>query len=269
LLSGDWVLPFSELKMGPELGRGGFGVVYKAEWRHQDVAVKQLSMSSLTEKQIQDFKAEVELMRKLRPHENIVGFRGLVVEPHLCLVTELMHNGSVETYCRSHKVDDELLLRFCLDTARGMIHLHAEGIVHRDLAARNLLLSKNLDVKITDFGFARVLQDVNEGNTKSNIGPLRWMAPEAIKRRAYSAKSDVFSFACTWLEMATGAVPWGESEAPTNVVLRVCNGERPDIPQGRSAFWTDLLNHCWGDEPDSRFTFLEIYDYLKSCESQI
>jgi serine/threonine protein kinase len=119
----------------------------------------------------------------------------------ITIVTELMHNGSVQTYSEQNKVDDKLLLSFALDTSRGMIHLHAEGVIHRDLAARNLLLTKDLTVKISDFGYARVLlDDSQEGNTKSEIGkyyffeilicempvifsflkigPLRWMAPE-------------------------------------------------------------------------------------------
>jgi serine/threonine protein kinase len=78
--------------------------------------------------------------------------------------------------------------------ARGMRHLHRHNIIHRDLAARNILLSSVGEPKISDFGMSRVLQQENEGQTVTNIGPIRWMAPESLANRVYSKKSDVWTF---------------------------------------------------------------------------
>ncbi len=102
-------------------------------------------------------------------------------------------------YILKNPIDLQKATKFGKDIAAGMSHLHAEGIIHRDLAARNLLLSGTLSIKISDFGLARVLtQPEEEGGvlsqkTKSNVGPVRWMAPECIGELKYSTKSDVWA----------------------------------------------------------------------------
>jgi serine/threonine protein kinase len=83
---------------------------------------------------------------------------------------------------------------FVKGIAAGMLHLHNHNIIHRDLAARNILLSGTGDPKISDFGMSRILQKEEEGKTKTNIGPIRWMAPESLANQTYSKKSDVWSF---------------------------------------------------------------------------
>jgi serine/threonine protein kinase len=112
------------------------------------------------------------------------------------ILTEYVENGTLLEYLQArNRVSESRLLKWILDIAAGMDHLHKEGIIHRDLAARNLLLTKMLEIKITDFGFARDL--VGEGNNAPNhviAGPLRWMAPESLSVQKYSIYSDVWSF---------------------------------------------------------------------------
>jgi len=103
LKDNDWVIPSKELKFGAELGRGAYGIVYKGEWRREDVAIKKLIMTELTDKQLDEFKAEVNLMKKLRPHANVVSLRGVIVDDGLCLVTELMHGGSLADFLYEKK----------------------------------------------------------------------------------------------------------------------------------------------------------------------
>jgi serine/threonine protein kinase len=103
-----------------------------------------------------------------------------------------------------------MMLNILCGVAAGMCHLSQEGIVHRysiqriridkhrDLAARNILLNAEMGAVVSDFGFARTLQEEeSSGKTVSDVGPLRWMAPESLKIREYSTKSDVWSFGVT------------------------------------------------------------------------
>ena len=74
-----------------------------------------------------------------------------------------------------------------------MLHLHAEGVIHRDLAARNVLLTVQNEAIISDYGISRVLQSFTKA-TAYSLGPIKWMAPEALQNDEYSKKSDVFLF---------------------------------------------------------------------------
>jgi len=170
-------------------------------------------------------------------------------------------------FMKKKNIEDKLIFSFALDTTKGMIHLHEEGVIHRDLAARNLLLTKDLNVKISDFGYARVLDNQEEGKTVSNVGPLKWMAPECIQKQVYSTKTDVFAFSIALIEMFTCGPPYGE-ETSVNVAIKVAGGGRPDLPQGRSTFWSDLLQRCWHQDPEKRPKFTEIYDDLKQHEKK-
>ena len=85
-----------------------------------------------------------------------------------------------------------------------MSHLHRQNIVHRDLAARNILLTSNFDAVVSDFGFARTLEGQEDtGHTLSEVGPIRWMAPESLQQKTYSSKSDVWSWAVIVFEIFT------------------------------------------------------------------
>jgi len=77
--------------------------------------------------------------------------------------------------------------KFIAQIALGMLHLHKEKVIHRDLAVRNILLSKHLDAKVADFGLSREQEDTDVmSQTTSTVGPVKWMAPEAISHRQYS-----------------------------------------------------------------------------------
>lgn len=96
------------------------------------------------------------------------------------------------------------VLKLAIDVARGMYYLHQRQIIHRDLKTANLLLDENNNVKIGDFGVARIMEQT--GCMTAETGTYRWMAPEVIEHRPYDCKADVFSFGVLLWEMLTGEV---------------------------------------------------------------
>jgi Protein tyrosine and serine/threonine kinase len=135
-----WTIPYGELRLDQEIGHGAFGTVYRGRWRSTPVAVKQIAAHAMTEKSVVEFLAEAKLMKELRPHANVVALLGVSQEP-LCLVTEFLAQGSLWDYLEepTNSLSSQQLHMILLGIARGVLHLHLEGIIHRDLAARSLL----------------------------------------------------------------------------------------------------------------------------------
>jgi len=140
-----------------------------------------------------------------------------------------------------------------------MRHVASKKLVHRDLAARNVLMTRDLVAKIGDFGLAR---DVYcEGiyvKTGGGRLPIKWMAPESIKDRAYTVKSDVWSFGILMWEIVTlGGSPY--PGMPLNALLeKVLYGYRMPKPDHCSDEVYTIMEECWMVDPVSRphFDFL-------------
>ncbi len=190
----NWKIPFGEINLLKELGRGQFGVVYKGKWRLQDCAIKVIPSERLGEKELREFRDEITLMASIRPHRNLVTFLGVSMdEGHpLCLVTDFVDGGSLESkYMDPHfSVDWAFVLRIAKGVCAGMHHLHEEGLLHRDLAARNILLTASMEPVVADFGLSKKVDKLHQSSRDNVVqettffrGPYKWMAPESLKAR--------------------------------------------------------------------------------------
>ncbi|PRP81755.1 putative receptor protein kinase [Planoprotostelium fungivorum] len=262
------VVDYDELKDKVMIGQGAFGIVYKATWRNMTVALKQIRAEYVTEAQVRDFLHEVQIVQNLRGHPNVVLFLGITFPPQpLSLLTEYCGGGSLHSYLnRSEAVPESQKFYFIQKIALGMLHLHEEKIIHRDLAVRNILLSEHMEPKVSDFGMSRETVDKDSAQqTQSNVGPIKWMSPEAIRDREYSVKSDSFSFGVVIWEILTCQEPWGDM-TPIEVAFAVINeGKRLDIPKDCHPALSELMQQCWSSQPEDRPDFLQITDYLNSA----
>lgn len=104
-------------------------------------------------------------------------------------------------------MDERLVAGYVVKILEGLDYLHRNGVVHPDLKAANILTTKSGDIKLSDFGYSLGLS-VMEREAKVVAG--NWMAPEVLKLRGVSTKSDIWSLGCTVTELLTGKPPYGD-----------------------------------------------------------
>ncbi|XP_028801028.1 uncharacterized protein LOC114756270 [Neltuma alba] len=193
-----------------KLGQGGFGPVYKGTLEDgQEIAVKRLSRSS--GQGMEEFINEVELISKLQ-HRNLVRLLGCCIEGEEILVYEYMPNKSLDAYIfdplQQKSFDWEKRFNIIEGIARGLLYLHRDSrlrIIHRDLKASNILLDKEMNPKISDFGMAKLFRgNEDQANTERIVGTYGYISPEYATEGLYSEKSDVFSFGVLLLEIISG-----------------------------------------------------------------
>ncbi|KAK1630335.1 hypothetical protein QYE76_004650 [Lolium multiflorum] len=193
-----------------KIGEGGFGSVYKGLLSDGTIiAVKQLSSKSRQGKH--EFVNEIGMISALQ-HPNLVRLYGCCTEGNqLLLVYEYMENNClaralfVEQYRLT--LDWPTRHKICLGIARGLVYLHEESsirIVHRDIKASNILLDKDLDAKISDFGLAKLNEDGHTHISTKVAGTIGYMAPEYAMRGYLTDKADVYSFGVVALEIVSG-----------------------------------------------------------------
>ncbi|KAF6154328.1 hypothetical protein GIB67_026784 [Kingdonia uniflora] len=194
-----------------KLGEGGFGPVYKGKLANEkEIAVKRLSKTSL--QGLKEFQNEVILIAKLQ-HRNLVRLLGCCIErQETMLIYEYMPNKSLDWFIfnptQSTLINWERRLNIILGIAQGLLYLHRDSrlrIIHRDLKASNVLLDRDMNPKISDFGMAKTFGgDQTEGSTNRVVGTYGYMSPEYVIDGLFSVKSDVFSFGVLVLEIVSG-----------------------------------------------------------------
>ncbi|DBA75450.1 TPA: hypothetical protein ACH3X1_010707 [Trebouxia sp. C0004] len=265
----EWEIEADELELGPRIGIGSFGEVYRGTWRHTDVAVKKFLEQDLSPQLMQEFKAEVSIMKRLK-HPNVVLFMGACTQPpNLSIVTQFVPRGSLFRLLHragqhgALQLNDQRRIRIALDVARGMNYLHScrPPIVHRDLKSPNLLVDKDLTVKVCDFGLSRVRRSTWL-SSKSQAGTPEWTAPEVLRSQAYNEKSDVYSFGVILWELCTGQEPWSDKNAMQVVGAVGWGNAQLPLTGDMQPVLQGLIQSCWG-QPQDRPGFGEIIAILK------
>ncbi|WOG82788.1 hypothetical protein DCAR_0101956 [Daucus carota subsp. sativus] len=262
-------IPWEDLVLGDRIGLGSYGEVYHADWKGVEVAVKKFLDQDFSGAALAEFKREVRIMRGLR-HPNVVLFMGAVTRPpNLSIITEYLPRGSLYRLIhRPHsQIDEKRRIKMALDVAKGMHCLHASRptIVHRDLKSPNLLVDKNWNVKVGDFGLSRLKHNTFL-SSKSTAGTPEWMAPEVLRNENSNEKCDVYSFGVILWELATLRLPWSGMN-PMQVVGAVgFQNRRLDIPANLDPLVARIIWECWQTDPNLRPSFAQLAVTLKPLQ---
>lgn len=237
------------------LGKGGFGEVFKGLRDGVDeVAVKVIRISSCTPSVVEQFKAEIDLISKLR-HRHIVQFYGACVQPqNLYMVTELMSSDlfsvlrlprEAERYKWTGLYGKEVLV----GVASGLNYLHSRSppVVHRDIKSPNILVMGAI-AKIADVGVARTMGGGVPDMTAQRGFTMAWAAPEVVYRKRATEKIDIWSLGVLMWEVVSGKTP-----RPGSLVM----------PAAAPPPLKALYSKCTSNDPKGRPSASEVITILR------
>ncbi|KAA8544341.1 hypothetical protein F0562_022391 [Nyssa sinensis] len=203
-----------------ELGRGGFGAVYKGELEDgTTIAVKRMEAGIISNKALDEFQAEIAVLSMVR-HRHLVSLLGYSIEGNeRLLVYEYMSQGALSRHLFRWKslnlepVSWTRRLNIALDVARGMEYLHSlahRSFIHRDLKSSNILLDDDFRAKVSDFGLVKLAPDRERSVATRLAGTFGYLAPEYAVTGKITTKADVFSYGVVLMELLTGLVALDE-----------------------------------------------------------
>ncbi|XP_015238252.1 PREDICTED: mitogen-activated protein kinase kinase kinase 7-like [Cyprinodon variegatus] len=263
---------YEDIEVEEVVGRGAFGVVCKAKWKGNDVAIKTIE----SESERKAFIVEQSQRGDTRPR-----VFGPLLVPHVCHCTEHLPNPicclvvvllSIVLVCDCVLLFTVLhgaeplpyytashAMSWCFQCAQGVAYLHGmkpKALIHRDLKPPNLLLVAGGTVlKICDFGTACDIQT----HMTNNKGSAAWMAPEVFEGSNYSEKCDVFSWGIILWEVITRRKPFDEIGGPAfRIMWAVHNGTRPPLIKNLPKPIESLMTRCWSKDPSQRPSMEEI-----------
>ncbi|KAF9934884.1 Protein kinase [Linnemannia zychae] len=265
--SGDPSTLYSKIK---KVGQGASGSVYVAKHltTNTKVAIKQMDLSLQPRKEL---VVNEILVMKESTNPNIVNYLDsfLVKGQELWVVMEYMEGGALTDVIDNNKLSESQIACICLETCKGLQHLHSQNIIHRDIKSDNVLLDSMGHVKITDFGFCAKLTD-QKNKRATMVGTPYWMAPEVVKQKEYGAKVDIWSLGIMAIEMIEQEPPYLDEEPLKALYLIATNGT-PTLkkPETLSAELKNFLAVCLCVEVKSRATSRELleHEFLKRAGS--
>ncbi|KAF9976052.1 hypothetical protein BGZ73_009211 [Actinomortierella ambigua] len=251
--------PQSSLIIGSALGEGGFGRVHLATWRGQQCAVKTVRLGEYQTAQ-SAIQQEINVLQSLR-HRNIIQYYATEnIDDQLDLVMDYAEGGSLSRAIREETLNWPTKYRIAHEIALGLAFIHISGILHCDLKSTNVLLTRNMEVRLCNFGLSMQLQTSSSDARSTHDqhlqhrGTPRWMAPELLTTEPkFSTKSDMYAFGMVMWEMAANCTtPFRFISSTRLVIPAILDGEREDIPIDTPSEFRAWIERCWQQDPSLR-----------------
>lgn len=252
-----------------ELGSGGMGNVYKAErvdgHFSQQVAIKLLQRNIRSEETIYRFRMEQEILASLK-HSNIAQLYdgGITENGNPFLIMEYVDGVPIDRYCNDHQLSLDERLELFLEVCKAVQYAHANLVIHRDLKAQNIYVTNEGDVKVLDFGIAKLLdpkmtqQTLLETQPGQKLWTPQYAAPEQIFGDPVTVATDVYALGVLLYKLLTANYPLDLKGKSISEIEKIITRDQPEIPskiirdRGHSGFSMsygkeDLLKNLKGD----------------------
>ncbi|EGR34428.1 hypothetical protein IMG5_011940 [Ichthyophthirius multifiliis] len=254
------------------LGKGTFGSVYEGKDTklNRQVAVKQFhqKIQNKPEKIIPALKNEIKSMQILN-HNNIVQlYQVTKTERNLYIIVEYCNEGNLENYIKKMKNIKEInALNLIKQMIDGYQCLYQNNIVHRDIKPENILLHNNV-IKIADFGFSKVVEEMNDPVLLSFVGTPSYMSPQILQKQNYSSKTDIWSMGMIFYEILYQKKAWqgsGYFELLDNILKKDLT-----FPENTNVNikWQNLISKMLQIDEKNRINFEQILEFFKEGNFQ-
>jgi len=240
------------------IGSGGMSVVYKAKCHTLDrlVAIKVLKEEFASDENfVSKFKMEAQAAARLS-HPNIVNVYDVVDEGNLhYIVMELVEGITLKSYIEKKGfLENKEAIGIAIQVAQGIAAAHEQHIIHRDIKPQNMIISRDGNVKVADFGIARAVSSQTMNATA--VGSVHYISPEQARGGYCDERSDIYSFGITMYEMVTGRVPF---EGDNTVAVALAHLETPITPPSQlnpvvSSGLEQIILKCTQKKPDRRYS---------------
>ncbi|KAM0966424.1 hypothetical protein ACFX2C_022185 [Malus domestica] len=292
----EWEIDLAKLEIRYIVARGTYGTVFRGTYDDQDVAVKLLDWGEDSYATVAEtaalralFQKEVAVWHKL-DHPNVTKFigasmgtsdlkittkgsssDGVISHPAraCCVIVEYVAGGTLKQYLirnRHKKLAFKVVVQLALDLSRGLSYLHSQKIVHRDVKTENMLLDTRINLKIADFGVARV-EAQNPRDMTGETGTLGYMAPEVLDGKPYNRRCDVYSFGiCLW-EIYCCDMPYPDLSFADVSSAVVRQNLRPEIPKCCPSSLANIMRMCWDGNADKRPEMGEVVKLLEAIDT--
>src|SRR3990170_3291892 len=255
----------SHYRIIEKIGAGGMGEVYRGHDEHlgRDVAIKVLPAGTLADEHARRrFRKEAEALSKLN-HPNIQTVHDFDTQQEVdFLVVEFIPGPTLADKLAAGALPEKELASLGSQIAAALEEAHERGVVHRDLKPGNIKVTPKGQVKVLDFGIAKLLKPAGPTATTESLaethgmaGTLPYMAPEQLRGEAADPRSDIWAAGVLLYEMATGRVPFGERVFS---LLSESILHRPPPPPSRlkpglSPRLEEIILKCLEKEPENRY----------------
>ena len=226
------------------LGVGSYGTVFKAEKKNNNneiFVIKQISLFSLTEQQINEVKLEAKILSSIKSNYVVKYYDSFEENNNLNIVMEYCDGGDLSNFIEKNKqtkhlLKEDLIWELFIKMTLGLASIHKLKILHRDLKTANIFLTKNLDIKIGDLGVAKILTQTNFA--KTFIGTPYYLSPEICEEKPYNEKSDIWALGCILYELCTYNHPFN-ARSQGALILKILN----DTPNKLHSYYSNDLQN--------------------------